>query len=72
MKLYTLYAPPNHRDGVVHPTRAEAEKDNRPVGFWRRIKRAESGSIGGDCGGARCLHFAVPTGHGPEYCRANK
>jgi len=28
MKLYTLYAPPNHRDGVVHHTRAEAEKDN--------------------------------------------
>jgi mannose-6-phosphate isomerase-like protein (cupin superfamily) len=27
MKLYTLYAPPNHRDGVVHLTRAEAEKD---------------------------------------------
>ena len=28
MKLYTLYAPPNHRDGVVHHTRAEAETDN--------------------------------------------
>jgi mannose-6-phosphate isomerase-like protein (cupin superfamily) len=28
MKLYTLYAPPNHRDGVVHHTRAEAEKDD--------------------------------------------
>jgi len=28
MKLYTLYAPPNHRDGVVHHTRVEAEKDN--------------------------------------------
>ena len=28
MKLYTLYAPPNHRDGVVHHTRAEAEADN--------------------------------------------
>lgn len=27
LKLYTLYSPPNHRDGVVHPTRAEAEKD---------------------------------------------
>ena len=22
LKLYTLYAPPNHRDGVVHHTRA--------------------------------------------------
>jgi mannose-6-phosphate isomerase-like protein (cupin superfamily) len=28
MKLYTLYSPPNHRDGVVHHTRAEAEADN--------------------------------------------
>ena len=28
LKLYTLYAPPNHRDGVVHRTRAEAETDN--------------------------------------------
>jgi mannose-6-phosphate isomerase-like protein (cupin superfamily) len=28
MKLYTLYAPPNHRDGVVHHTRDEAEADN--------------------------------------------
>ena len=27
MKLYTLYAPPNHQDGVVHHTRAEAEAD---------------------------------------------
>ena len=28
MKLYTLYAPPNHRDGVVHHTRADAQADN--------------------------------------------
>lgn len=28
LKLYTLYAPPNHRDGVVHHTRDEAERDN--------------------------------------------
>lgn len=28
LKLYTLYAPPNHRDGVVHRTRDEAEADN--------------------------------------------
>jgi mannose-6-phosphate isomerase-like protein (cupin superfamily) len=28
LKLYTLYAPPNHRDGVVHHTRAEAEADD--------------------------------------------
>jgi mannose-6-phosphate isomerase-like protein (cupin superfamily) len=27
MKLYTLYAPPNHRDGVVHVTKTDAEAD---------------------------------------------
>jgi mannose-6-phosphate isomerase-like protein (cupin superfamily) len=28
LKLYTLYAPPNHRDAVVHHTRADAEADS--------------------------------------------
>jgi len=28
MKLYTLYSPPNHRDGVVHHTRYDAEQDD--------------------------------------------
>lgn len=28
LKLYTLYAPAHHRDGVVHKTRAEAEADH--------------------------------------------
>jgi mannose-6-phosphate isomerase-like protein (cupin superfamily) len=28
MKLYTLYAPPNHRDGVVHSTPAAAKADH--------------------------------------------
>jgi mannose-6-phosphate isomerase-like protein (cupin superfamily) len=27
LKLYTVYAPPNHRDGVVHHTRSDAEAD---------------------------------------------
>ncbi|MEK7143197.1 MAG: cupin domain-containing protein [Patescibacteria group bacterium] len=27
LKLYTLYSPPNHRDAVVHETKAEAESD---------------------------------------------
>ena len=26
MKLYTLYAPPNHRDGVVHATKAGRQR----------------------------------------------
>jgi mannose-6-phosphate isomerase-like protein (cupin superfamily) len=28
MKLYTIYSPPNHRDGVVHHTRADALADS--------------------------------------------
>lgn len=27
LKLYTLYCPPHHRDGIVHNTKAEAEAD---------------------------------------------
>ena len=27
LKLYTLYAPPHHRDGTVHRTRADADND---------------------------------------------
>lgn len=27
LKLYTVYSPPNHRDGVVHHTRGDAEAD---------------------------------------------
>jgi mannose-6-phosphate isomerase-like protein (cupin superfamily) len=27
LSLYTVYSPPNHRDGVVHHTRVEAEAD---------------------------------------------
>ena len=27
LKLYTLYSPPHHRDGVVHATKAQAEAD---------------------------------------------
>src|SRR3989338_5311548 len=27
MKLYTLYMPPHHRDGVTHKTKTEAEAD---------------------------------------------
>jgi len=28
LKLYTVYSPPNHRDRVVHHTRADAEADD--------------------------------------------
>jgi mannose-6-phosphate isomerase-like protein (cupin superfamily) len=25
LKLYTLYSPPNHRDGIIHKTKSDAE-----------------------------------------------
>ena len=28
LRLYTLYAPPEHRDGVVHETKEQAERDH--------------------------------------------
>lgn len=27
LKIYTLYAPPNHLDGTIHKTKADAKKD---------------------------------------------
>jgi len=31
MKIYTLYMPPHHKDGVVHKTKVEAEADTTDV-----------------------------------------
>lgn len=28
LKLYTIYSPPEHRDGTVHPTRADAREEH--------------------------------------------
>ena len=28
LKLYTLYAPPNHCDGIIHRTRADADNEH--------------------------------------------
>jgi mannose-6-phosphate isomerase-like protein (cupin superfamily) len=32
LKLYTIYSPPNHPDGTVHKTRADAEKAEKEHG----------------------------------------
>ncbi len=29
LKFYTLYMPPHHKDGVIHKTKADAEKDKQ-------------------------------------------
>ena len=28
LKLYTLYAPPEHKDGAIHPTKADASEEH--------------------------------------------
>jgi len=30
MKLYTVYSPPDHVDGVVHTTKADAIANDKP------------------------------------------
>lgn len=32
LRLYTIYSPPQHRDGVVHTTKADAEASNEQFG----------------------------------------
>lgn len=31
MKIYTLYMPPHHKDGIVHVTKADAEADTTDI-----------------------------------------
>jgi mannose-6-phosphate isomerase-like protein (cupin superfamily) len=50
LKLYTLYSPPNHRDGVVHHTRADAEADSEH--FDGKTTEQASTSTLGAIGGA--------------------
>jgi mannose-6-phosphate isomerase-like protein (cupin superfamily) len=38
LRLYTVYAPPNHIDGRVHPTKAEAEADTADEAFGRAVR----------------------------------
>ena len=28
MKIYTIYSPPHHKDGIIHKTKEQAEKDD--------------------------------------------
>ena len=51
MKLYTLYAPPNHRDGVVHQTRAPpwlpaacVRTSSESISSYRRTVQSSSGT----------------------------
>ena len=36
LKIFTIYAPPNHLDGVVHKTKADADADEADEAFGHR------------------------------------
>jgi mannose-6-phosphate isomerase-like protein (cupin superfamily) len=48
LKLYTLYAPPNHRDGVVHKTKADAEADEREHFDGKTTETQKANGANGD------------------------
>lgn len=37
LKVYTIYAPPNHIDGRVHITKADADKDDEDEAFGEAV-----------------------------------
>lgn len=37
LKIYTLYTPPNHIDGRIHKTKAEADADTEDEAFGKKI-----------------------------------
>lgn len=38
LKVYTVYAPPNHIDGTVHETKVEADADVKDEEFGHRVE----------------------------------
>jgi mannose-6-phosphate isomerase-like protein (cupin superfamily) len=38
LRIYTVYAPPNHIDGRVHQTKADAEADKADEAFGRAVR----------------------------------
>jgi hypothetical protein len=63
LRLYTLYAPPNHRDGVVHTTRADAEADHEHFDGKTTEQRAHTGCS--STGSARAASWSVQCGTAP-------
>ncbi|MEK7148648.1 MAG: cupin domain-containing protein [Patescibacteria group bacterium] len=38
LKVYTVYAPPNHIDGRMHATKADADKDDEDEAYGESVK----------------------------------
>lgn len=38
LKVYTIYAPPNHLDGVIHKTKADADADTADEEFGHKVE----------------------------------
>ncbi len=37
LKVYTVYAPPNHIDGTIHKTKADADADHADEAFGEKV-----------------------------------
>ena len=70
LKLYTIYSPPNHRDGVVHHTRIDADADSEQFdGVTTETRREIAASVHGESlersrrenGHARCTRAWMVT-----------
>jgi len=68
LKLYTVYSPPNHPDGTVHKTKAEADKaEEAGAPFLKWERHGDSGSMAA-CGNstcARCWSTSTPSSSAP-------
>lgn len=42
LRLFTIYVPPNHIDGTLHRTRADAEADTEDETFGRQVERGRN------------------------------
>lgn len=38
LKVYTMYAPPNHIDGRIHETKADADRDDADEAFGEKVE----------------------------------
>jgi mannose-6-phosphate isomerase-like protein (cupin superfamily) len=38
LKVYTIYAPPNHIDGRIHATKADADADTEDEAFGHAVR----------------------------------
>lgn len=64
LKLYTVYSPPHHRDGVIHKTKADAQLDKGDKSMKKSLVMTASEILESEVDGHRILHKGkrVPVG----------